>query len=334
MSEILAFVSLNAGLDLDPRMLVLAAIGLGAGLAFYGVASAVTQVDPGTARLLQTRDARRRRRQDKALLLDRVETSKGILRTFVPKDPGALSKLRIRLIQAGYRRDGAVRVYALARIGLGLGLPLAFAALLGVAALPNAVLPAGLNATLAGLGQKEILTLLAMLTFVGFLLPAKHVEGRALETRTRIMESFPNALDLLQISVEAGLGLDAAMTRVGNELAAVCPELSAEFLTVQRQIQAGRPRDVAMREMAARCGVDTVASFVKVVQQSLQFGTPLTEALNVYATEMRLYRELAAQEMANKLPVKMSIALASFMLPALILMTVGPTVIRWLDYTG
>ncbi|PWJ20300.1 type II secretion system F family protein [Jannaschia seohaensis] len=332
MDEIFELFSQNTGLD--PQIMVFAAIGLGAGLAFYGIVSAVTQVDPGTARLLQTRDARRQRREDKGLLLERVETSKGVLRTFVPKNPGELTKLKIKLIQAGYRRESAVRFYVLARIALGLGLPLAFVALLGVAALPNTILPPGVNARLAGLGQTEILAMLGMLTFVGFLLPARHVEGRALETRTRIMESFPNALDLLQISVEAGLGLDAAMTRVGNELAAVCPELSAEFLTVQRQIQAGRPRDVAMREMAARCGVDTVSSFVKVVQQSLQFGTPLTEALHVYASEMRLYRELAAQEMANKLPVKMSIALASFMLPALILMTVGPTVIRWLTYTG
>jgi len=70
------------------------------------------------------------------------------------------------------------------------------------------------------------------------------------------------------------------------------------------------------------------------VQQSLQFGTPMTEALHTYAHEMRLHRELAAQEMANKLPVKMSIVLASFMLPSLILMTVGPTVIRWLSMSN
>ena len=150
----------------------------------------------------------------------------------------------------------------------------------------------------------------------------------------RITESFPNALDLLQVSVEAGLGFDTAMTRVGNELASVSPELAVELLTVQRQIQAGRPRDAAMREMAERTGVEMVQSFAKVVQQSMQFGTPLTEALQTYADEMRMYRELAAQEMANKLPVKMSVVLATFMLPSLVLMTVGPTIIRYLNFSG
>ena len=331
MTDVLHFLSLQVGLD--PKTLVLLIIGLGGALAIFGVTSAATQVDPATARLTQTRQARMQRRQDKALLRDKVETSKGILKTFIPKKPGQLSRLKIKLIQAGYRRDGAIQVYTMARIALGFGLPAAFIVLLGLAALPGVALPFGLSSRLGKLDQLQILEIIALLTFVGFYLPTRHIEARARETRLRITESFPNALDLLQISVEAGLGLDAAMTRVGNELANVCPELSVEFLTAQRQIQAGRPRDIAMREMAERCGVDTVSSFAKVVQQSLQFGTPLTDALNTYAEEMRLHRELAAQEMANKLPVKMSIVLASFMLPSLVLMTVGPTLIRWISYT-
>ncbi len=332
MIEALELVSLRVGLD--PRTLVLLLIGLGGALAFFGVTNAATQVDPATARLTRTRQARLQQRQDKALLKDRVETSKGILRTFIPKNPGELSRLKIKLIQAGYRRESAVPVYTMVRIALGAGLPAVFILFLGLAALPGLTLPLGLSGRLGGLTQLQIFQVIAILTFIGYFLPTRHVESRARETRMRITESFPNALDLLQISVEAGLGLDAAMTRVGNELASVCPELSVELLTVQRQIQAGRPRDAAMREMAERCGVDTVASFTKVVQQSLQFGTPMTEALHTYAHEMRLHRELAAQEMANKLPVKMSIVLASFMLPSLILMTVGPTVIRWLSMSN
>ena len=329
-----AFELLSVQTGLDPRTLILLAIGLGAALAFVGVANAVTHTDPAVARLTRTHEARFQRRQDKALLKDRVETSKGILRTFIPVKPGELSRLKIKLIQAGYRGEQAIRLYTLWRVVLGAGLPALFLGFVALASWPSLTLPLGLSERLGGLSRLQIAQGVALLTFLGFFLPTRHVEARARETRQRIMEAFPNALDLLQISVEAGLGLDAAMTRVGNELATVCPELSVELLTVQRQIQAGRPRDVAMREMADRCGVDTVGSFVKVVQQSLQFGTPMTEALHTYSHEMRLYRELAAQEMANKLPVKMSIALASFMLPALILMTVGPTVIRWFSYAG
>lgn len=321
-------------LGLDARTLLILCIGLGAAMAFYGVTAAVTYGDPAAARLAATRKSKIETRQDKGILKDKVETSKGVLQTFIPQKPGDLNALRLKLIQAGYRKENAVRDFTLVRIGLGLALPLAFILLLMISAMPNVALPAALSERVAGLRNTGVFQILSILTFSGYMLPSYYIGSRAKETRLKIMESFPNALDLLQISVEAGLGLDAAMTRVGNELAASCPELSVEFLTVQQQIQAGRPRDVAMREMADRTGVDTVQSFAKVVQQSLQFGTPMTEALITYAREMRLYREMAAQEMANKLPVKMSIVLATFMLPALVLLTVGPTLIRYLNYAG
>jgi len=321
-------------LGLETQTLLVLCVGLGAALAFYGVTSAVTYVDPATARMAATRDARVRARHEKGILQENVKTSKGVLQTFMPKKPGDLNALRIKLIQAGYRGKGAVRDFTVIRVLSGLGLPLLFVLLLTAASLPDVTLPFGLSDRLAGLSNMGIFQVLTVLTFVGYVLPSYIVDRRAKEARMRITEAFPNALDLLQISVEAGLGLDAAMTRVGNELANSCPEVSVEFLPVQQQIQAGRPRDEAMREMAERTGVDTVQSFAKVVQQSLQFGTPMTEALQTYAREMRLYREMKAQELANKLPVKMSIVLASFMLPALVLMTVGPTVIRYVNYTG
>jgi tight adherence protein C len=154
------------------------------------------------------------------------------------------------------------------------------------------------------------------------------------ERKQRIEEGFPNALDLMQISVESGLGFDAAMTRVGNELAEVSPDIAFEFLSVQRQVQAGRAREAALRDMADRTGVETVRAFANVVQQSMQFGTGMSEALITYAEELRETRELRAQEMANKLPVKMSAVLASLMLPALILLTVGPVLIRYIRFFG
>ncbi len=328
------FETAAAELGLDTRTLFLLCIGLGVALAFYGVTSALTYVDPAAARMAASRDARRQARRDMGILKESVATPKGVLQTFIPKKEGELNALRLMLIQAGYRSNGAVRDFTLIRVLTGLALPLAFILLMTAAGLPRVVLPLGVGEWLSGLSNMGVFQILSVLTFLGYIAPSWYVGRRAREARLRITESFPNALDLLQISVEAGLGLDAAMTRVGNELAVACPEISVEFLTVQQQIQAGRPRDVAMREMAERTGVDTVQSFAKVVQQSLQFGTPMTEALTTYAREMRLYREMAAQEMANKLPVKMSIVLASFMLPALVLMTVGPTVIRYFNYSG
>ncbi|MEM6824751.1 MAG: type II secretion system F family protein, partial [Pseudomonadota bacterium] len=162
--------------------------------------------------------------------------------------------------------------------------------------------------------------------------PNLWLKNRITERSRNVEQAFPNALDLLQVSLEAGLGFDAAMTRVGNELTGVAPQLAGEFLTVQRQVQAGRPRDQALKDMAERTGVETVRSFTNVVTQSMQFGTPMTEALMTYSKEMRDYREMKAQEMANKLPVKLSAVLASMMLPALILLTIGPTVIRYIRH--
>jgi tight adherence protein C len=171
---------------------------------------------------------------------------------------------------------------------------------------------------------------LGILVGVGFFGPMYWLRARVAERRRRVEESLPNALDLMQVSLEAGLGFDAAMTRVGNELARVSPELSFEFLSVQRQIAAGRPRDAAMADMAMRTGVDTIRSFSNVVSQSMQFGSSMSDALIAYAQELRVTREMKAVEMANKLPVKMSGVLAALMMPVLLLITAGPVVIRML----
>ena len=173
-----------------------------------------------------------------------------------------------------------------------------------------------------------------MLVAAGYFGPVYWLNGRVTERRRRIEESFPNALDLMQISVESGLGFDAAMTRVGNELMHTSPDIAFEFLSVQRQVQAGRARDAAMLDMAQRTGVETVRSFANVAKQSMQFGTNMSTALTTYAHELRAYREMRAHEMANKLPVKMSAVLASLMLPVLIMLTIGPVVIRYIRYFG
>lgn len=332
MIEQLEIIAASVGLEVQTLLLLI--VGLGVALAFYGVTSAITYVDPATARLAATREARLDRRRNKAILREEVETSAGILKTFLPSKPGEMDALRIKLIQAGYRSRRAPATFTTIRVMLALGFPLVFVGILTIARTPGIQIPYGISEWFGSFTRTGVFQTIAVLVFLGYWIPMKHVEDRAKETRLRITEAFPNALDLLQVAVEAGLGTDAAMTRVGNELANICPELSVEFLTVQQQIQAGRPRDIAMREMAERTGVETVQSFAKVVQQSMQFGTPMTEALQTYANEMRQYRELAAQEMANKLPVKMSVVLASCMLPALVTMTVGPTVIRYLNFTG
>ena len=120
--------------------------------------------------------------------------------------------------------------------------------------------------------------------------------------------------------------------RVANEIRPVAPDLCDEILLAQNEIQAGRDRDKALLHMARRTGVDEVTSFVNVVLQSARFGTPMSDALKTYAEEMRTTRELKAQEKANKLPVQMSAVMAALMLPAILMLTLGPVVIRYVAY--
>ena len=177
----------------------------------------------------------------------------------------------------------------------------------------------------------QILTVLAG---IGFFLPSIWLKNKVNERIREIEEAFPNTLDLIQISVEAGMGLDAAMTRVANEMVHSSPAISQEFRMVQLEVSAGGDREKALLDMAGRTGVDEIASFANVVLQSLRFGTSISDALQVYAQEMRLSRELKAQEMANKLPVKMSAVMSALMLPAMILLIVGPVAIRWMNTFG
>jgi len=327
MSEQLALIIRNFGIS--PATLLLIGIGLGSFVAVLSIASMLRDRNPAADRMARTM-SRAQARQDRGILKAPEFDPKGLMRGFVPSDGKQRSELQMKLSQAGYPGANTMRNFILVRVFLGLVLPAAFLGLTIVSKIPGVTVPFG--SRLTGLSPYGVLEVLSVLVAVGYYLPLIWLNGRVSERRQRIEESFPNALDLMQISVEAGLGFDAAMTRVGNELAGVSPDIAFEFLTVQRQVSAGRDRGQAMRDMAARTGVETVRSFTAVVQQSMQFGTSMSDALMTYAKEMRDYRETRAQEMANKLPVKMSAVLASLMLPALIILTIGPVVIRYVRY--
>ncbi|MBS8225604.1 type II secretion system F family protein [Vannielia litorea] len=320
------------GLSLD--MVLLVAFGLGAGLLFVSLVVLLGQKNAAAVRIAQTRTAKADARFERGLLRDTVRTPKGILRIALPTNEDERRKMELKFRQAGYVTPTAMRVYTSVRMLLGFGLPAAFILALVAAKLPGLPVPEALASRLNGLGRLGIMQIIAVMVAVGYYLPALWLNSRVTERRLRITESFPNALDLMQVATEAGLGFDAAMTRVGNELAGVSPEIAFEFLSAQHQISAGRSRDAALMTMAENTGVDMVRSFATVVSQSIQFGTPMAEALTTYAAEMRLERELKAQEMANKLPVKMSGVLASLMLPAVVLVTIGPVVIRYIRVFG
>lgn len=332
MIEQLQVLALQMGVSFET--ILIAGVAVGTLILFLGVASILTQKNTAAVRIAAANVDRRQRRQDRGLLQAPSADPRGIMKSFVPGDLAKRTELQRKLAQAGYTGPSALSRFMTVRVLLGLVLPGSLVLLIVISKTPGVSLPLGMSDWIASYSNWNVFQAMTLLVAAGYFLPVKWLESRVKERQQRIREGFPNALDLMQISVEAGMGFDAAMTRVGNELADVSPGIAFEFLSVQRQVQAGRAREAALKDMAARTGVDTVRSFVNVVNQSIEYGTSMSDALTAYAVEMRLYREMQAQEMANKLPVKMSAVLASLMLPALILLTVGPVVIRYMRYFG
>lgn len=321
--------SFAANYGISTEFILLAGVACGSLFLFVGLATLVTQRDAATVRLAHAANSRRKHRQDQGILKSPVEEATGLMRSFLPSDLAKRTKLHRELAQAGITGPHALRNFTFVRILLGLVLPGWLLLLLFAGREFGSLFPEPFVAWVSGYSSMSIFRTIGVLVAVGYFLPVMWLRSRIAERKQRITESFPNALDLMQISLEAGMGFDIAMTRVGNELSEIAPDIAYEFLTVQHQVQAGRPRQAAMRDMAERTGVEVVASFANVVHQAMHFGTSMSEALTTYANEMRQYREMKAQELANKLPVKLSGVMASLMLPALVILVLGPLVIRW-----
>lgn len=312
-----------------PAWQVLSIFGVAVGvlLAFYGLAATLGRSDARVERMAQQRQ--RGTTADQGLLRPSNADPTGLLKTLMPQDRKERMEVERQLAHAGIVRANAVRDYYLTRLVLGICIPALLFGVIWAVRAGHLELPSRLDERITGWSNLRVIQITLFAVAIGFFGPAYWLKARAQRRIRAISEAFPNALDLVQISVEAGLGLDAAMIRVGNELEAAAPEISQEFLLAQREIQAGRSREQALTEMAARTGVAEVSAFANVVLQSIQFGTSIAETLTSYAREMRAHRELRAQEMANKLPVKMSAIMAFLMLPALVLLTLGPVVIRY-----
>lgn len=226
----------------------------------------------------------------------------------VPRSPAEMGKLRLRLVQAGFRRSDALPILFGIRVALALALFTAFAT--PVLVRPNALLALG------GLG-------------VGYVLPAIFVARMAKRRQHRIQLALADALDLLVVSVEAGLGLDQAMVRVGEELAGAYRDLSDEFRLVNLELRAGKGRPEALRNLADRTGVDDLSSLVAMLVQTDRFGTSVANSLRVYSETLRTKRRQRAEEAAAKTGVKMVFPLVFCIFPAIFVVTIGPAAIQF-----
>ncbi|MGB7242588.1 MAG: type II secretion system F family protein [Sulfitobacter sp.] len=326
MIEIIENLARSIGISIGT--LAILGVGFGSMLVIFGLSGVFAGKDSELRRMAEQGGRRASSVADRGILKNVGADPTGLMKALIPTKREERSEIQRQLMQAGMTGPHAVRNYYLVRLCAGILLPIALLAAIYASRVGMVALPAALDRAFGGWSQLRILQVLSFLVAVGFFGPAFWIRSRAAERRRAIEESFPNALDLIQISVEAGLGFDAAMIRVGNEIEKTAPEISYELLAAQREIQAGRGRDKALLDMAARTGVDEVTSFANVVLQSIQFGTSISDTLTTYAKEMRIHRELRAQEKANKLPVQMSAVMASIMLPALLLLTLGPMLIR------
>jgi tight adherence protein C len=238
-----------------------------------------------------------------------VDTLKRIGRV-APKSPTEMGKLQQRLVAAGYRGDDALIILFGTRIGLALILFV----LLGTPVLLRPSLPLALGAAA-----------------LGYLLPNIIVGRMEKRRQHRIRLSLPDALDLLVVSVEAGLGLDQAMQRVGDELAFAHPDLSDELRLINLELRAGKARSEALHNMGARTGVDDVISLVAMLVQTDKFGTSVAQSLRVHSMTLRTKRRQRAEEAAAKTGVKMVFPLVFCIFPALYVVTLGPAVLKFME---
>jgi len=218
--------------------------------------------------------------------------------------------LRLQMIQAGFYNTRVVRIHYFARI------------LLTVAAAVGVLLVVPVVAPQTGIQSVVILAFGAAM--MGYFAPVFYLSRRVRLRQTSIREGFPDALDMLLVCVESGLGLDGALARVAAEIGRAHPLLSEQFGFVGRELRVGRDRETALRSMAERIGIDEVSSLVTLLIQTDKLGTSIGDALRAHAYEMRSTRLLRAEEKAHKLPVKLSVPLIFFILPALLLVILSP----------
>ena len=249
-------------------------------------------------------------------------------RLVAPSDERERVAVRQRLVQAGFRGAHAVRNYYLIRTGLGLLLPLPL--LIGTFGFALNAGSFTVDLPIVGISASSTLVLLGLLVCVGFYLPPLYVRRRIKHRQRAIREGFPHALDLMQVAVQAGLGFDAALARVGEDLHTAHPSLADEFRTVVLELRAGKPRDRVLQDLARRTGVEEINSFQTVMNQSIRYGTSISDALEIYAKEMRHKRIMRAEELASQMPVKMSLVMVTFLLPTLFLIFMGPVAIRFI----
>lgn len=240
------------------------------------------------------------------------------LSRLLPPSASEAKKLQLKLMHAGFRSPSAPVIYR----GFQL---------FSMAAFPAAV------AIGVAIAQKPVASAMLWILFafvIGFFMP-RYILGRLIGSRQRLIRwGLADALDLMVISIEAGLGLNAAMMKVASELKEVHPDVSEEFEMANLEIRVGRERDEALRNLAERTGVDDLRSLVAMLIQTDKFGTSIAKAIRAFSDSLRTKRRQRAEQAAQKAAVKLLIPLALFLFPTLFIAILGPAAINLMDTLG
>jgi tight adherence protein C len=300
---------------------LLIAVSIGAFLLW---AFRVNVVQSGLVRQLQTFPTAgetsasdpllRRRRQERSEKLNEILRNIGS-RLSTGRDD---SLVRDQLVHAGYDSPNAPAIYIGARLVLAIGLGFLVVSVLEIAAV----------------SQMAVLVGALWGALMGWILPAFYVGARARARQKEMIKALPDALDLLVVCVEAGLGLNQALVRVAEEIGSVSPVLATQLTLANLEMRSGVPREDALRNLADRTGIEDIQSFVTMLIQTDRFGTAIADALRVHSDTLRTKRRQRAEEAAAKTAIKMLFPLVFFVFPALFVVILGPAVIQVIETLG
>jgi tight adherence protein C len=250
-------------------------------------------------------------------VLVKAASSIGPVAAFVlPQDELERHKVMEQLFHAGFRSATALQIYYFVKTLLILVLPLGV--IVGSQMFPN---------TNAG----DIVLYAIFASGIGMFIPNMVVSRLSDRRKRALTNGFPDALDLLVVCVESGLGLASAIQRVADELDVSHPELAAELSLVNTEIRVGVPRDKALKNLADRTGLEDIRGLVGLLVQTMRFGTGVADALRVYSEEFRDKRTQKAEELAAKMGTKLIFPLVLFMFPIFFIVAIGPAVLRIID---
>ncbi len=306
------------GLDLPYEIVIPVAIFFAFGALTWLVLSFFVERDDRAEQRLQELSDPRKKPDDKeakkteAIARVLEKASPALAKPLTPKDEKEMGKLKQTLVEAGFRTDGAPMVYlsiraicALVFLFLGGGISLFFYGFTSAAAIRGFVIAA-----------------------LGFFAPTLILGQMVKRRKQQIFSGLPDALDLLVVCVEAGLGLDQAMRRVAHEMQKTYRIIADEFSLCNLQLQMGRARNQVLTDLGSRTGVDDLRSLASILIQADKFGSSIANALRVQSDAMRIKRQQIAEEKAAKTAVKLIFPLVLFIFPGIFVVLVGPAGIQ------